>query len=222
MEIQKAKLVLSCERMSTYEKIAQQYSKDPMKLYLLNVQVSASFHFTLHMCEVMLRNAIDRTISTMFTSNWHTNPQFHRIIDKYHRNKLFDSIKKNANRKTGNATKCGVIADLTLGFWVNLLSPKYTNLWTNRFYKCFINYKELHPLSNNPVNALSALYNQLKKLNKFRNRIAHYEPIINNNLLTEYMRILNIIKCIDTDCAKWVQAKQRTIYYIKRINDYII
>jgi hypothetical protein len=221
MDIHKARALFSTERFNTYEKIAQQYGKDPVELYLLNAQVSASFHFPLHICEIMLRNSIDYAISAVLTNDWHTNLRFQHMLDQYYRGKLIDSINKNANSK-GYTPKGKVIAELTLGFWVNLLSNKYAHIWTHNFYSCFINYKVSHPLSTNPVNALNALHNQLKTLNNFRNRIAHYEPIVNNNLLAEYARILNIIEYIDTNCAKWVQAKQQAECHIKCINDYMM
>jgi hypothetical protein len=214
MNLQTAQFILSGERIRTYEQIAQG-GKDPINLYLLNMQISASFHLPLHMCEIALRNTVDRVLSTVFVADWHTSSQFLRMIDSYHRVKLVEITSKYTNPSKGK-----VIAELTLGFWVNLLSPKYAHLWVNHFYTCFANYKTLNPLSTNPVNALNALHGQLKIINKLRNRIAHYEPILNSNLAAEYVRILNVIHYIDNDCAKWVDAKQRTKYYIKRLNDY--
>jgi hypothetical protein len=212
MKIDDAKLVLSAERMSMYEQIAQ--GQDPMTLYLRNIQISASFHFPLHVCEVALRNAIEQVLSAVFSPAWHTNQQFLRILDNYHRTKLSDLTSKHQPTRKGK-----IISELTLGFWVNLLSPKYAHIWTNHFYTCFANYKILNPLSNKPSNALNALHNQLKIVNKLRNRIAHYEPILSYNLDAEYNRILNVIYYLSIACAKWVNGKQRTTYYIKRLGD---
>ncbi|MDR2883842.1 MAG: hypothetical protein LBV09_01895 [Deferribacteraceae bacterium] len=212
MDICSARFLMSNGRMRTYEIIAYNTQKDPVDLYLLNTEASASFHFPLNICEVLLRNVIDRILSAKFTENWHTNPQFHRMIDKYHRDKLSSSIDKYAN-------KGDVITNLSLSFWVNLLSPKYANIWKNCFYSSFLEYKAVNPRSNNPENALNAVYNQLKRINKLRNRIAHYEPIINKNIAVEYKQMLNVISYINADCAEWVQAKQQTEHYIKCIAD---
>jgi hypothetical protein len=220
MDMEKAKFVLSNERMSMYERIAQRRYSDPLYLYRLNAEISASFHFPLEICEITLRNAVDRLLSATFTDDWHVNPQFQRIIGEYHRGKLLDSVKKNTD-KTGVVLKSKVIADLSLGFWVKLLSPNYASIWKDLFYDCFANYKALNPSSVKPENALNALYNQLSKIKDFRNRIAHYEPIIHNNLQAEYNRILNVIHYIDADCACWVQENQQTTTCIKRLNEYL-
>jgi hypothetical protein len=208
MDINKAKQLFSNERIAAYEKIAKKYHKDPLELYLLNTQASGAFHFPLHICEVALRNTIDSALSSIFTHDWHINLLFQRMIDGYQRDKLLTSIDKN--KRNGVVPKGKIIAELTLGFWINLLSPKYAqSIWSQHFYGCFANYQALNPRSTNPANAQNALYAQLKALNKFRNRIAHYEPIIKGNLQAEYQRIITIISYIDIVFAKWVQANQQ-------------
>ena len=212
MDLLLARQVFSPERMITYEIMSQRKDRDPVELYLLNIQISGAFYFPLHVCEVVLRNAADQALCHTHTNDWHMNKGFQISLIEESRNKLLKSISNKSNN--GSVTKGDVIANLTLGFWVNLLAPKYNNMWTSTFYNCFKGYKTAIPTSKNPLNAQNKVFKKLTKVQKFRNRIAHYEPIINLNLANEYKRMMEIISYIDPKVAAWVETEQNVMNLI--------
>lgn len=223
MDIKKMQVLFSPGRMSTYIDLAKLKHKNPETLYLLNAQVSEAFHFPLHIFEIMLRNVIDQAISKAYGADWHLNSVFFSRLDKYRKQNLNDSIQKNTMKHTGRVPKGKVIADLSLSFWVYMMSDhQHRSLWTNNFYTSFVNYKNINPKSKNSTAARRALYNELRKIQWLRNRVAHYEPILKLNMLAEYDKVMKIIKYIDLDAFNWVQTNQKATHCINVLNQYTL
>ena len=48
------------------------------------------------------------------------------------------------------------------------------------------------------------LYSELDKIRKFRNRIAHHEPVFHSNLQEEYDRVRRVISYRSETAANWL------------------
>ncbi|WII95213.1 hypothetical protein LU276_09505 [Moraxella haemolytica] len=59
------------------------------------------------------------------------------------------------------------------------------------------------------------VFDNLEKIRKLRNRIAHHEPIFNRNLQGDYKRIIKIIGYCSQDTAEWVKSWQRVVELLK-------
>lgn len=155
-----------------------------LKLYEWNSRLSASFLHDFAHVEVYLRNICDRALQGALApgdSHW---------TDKTTRDLLFPTKdlsisqrRRNANKETkekiNSAVKrCGrssnrrvepgkVVAELTFGFWVQLFSAgNEAVLWK----------KYLHPAFK-PGTDRARLHSMLEELQRFRNRVAHHEPV---------------------------------------------
>lgn len=154
-------------RMASYLRAAGGDARLAIRLYWWNMEASAALYGPLHCLEVTLRNAL------------------HDVLTRHHgRPDWWESAPLNRNglRLVGEARgKCerygvvpapvdGIVAELTLGFWVSLVSgtPGYDRgFWVPATHKAFAHYsgrrKELH--------------DSLMSLLWFRNRVMHHEPI---------------------------------------------
>lgn len=108
--------LLSVERMGTFERLARQQSATALELYVLDVELSSAFMADLALAEVILRNAMNDQLSAYFGARW------------YRLDHLFDKRSRAAIKRAWRDGKCAddappgkLIAQLTLGFWVNLL-----------------------------------------------------------------------------------------------------
>ena len=113
-----------------------------------------------------------------------------------------------------------MVAALLFGFWVNLFSSDYAeNLWLPALRKAF-------PHHDGPIERKKML-KRLTRLNRFRNRIAHHEPIFQigikkmnlkgmdarkrgiKNLKIYYQEILETIGWMSPGKRAWVEAHSR-------------
>lgn len=71
---------LSRDRLETYLRAAGRDEAYAAQLYLYNARLSKSFLFPLHVVEVVLRNAIDESLSHQFGQDWHLEAAFRTIL----------------------------------------------------------------------------------------------------------------------------------------------
>ena len=146
-----------------------------MTLYRLNIILSGQFYGLISVYEVCLRNRIDAYYATHFSDfewlkNQCTGTGF--LNDPAFKAGGFKSRKNvdGAIRSLGiKYTHDRLVASMTLGFWVNLFAPLQFRLAGQGLHRCFVN----RPKGTRPKD----LYNQHDDLLRFRNRIAHAEPI---------------------------------------------
>lgn len=65
----------SPERMATYISAAQGDREKAIRLYTWNTAVSAAFYGPLQGLEVVLRNAMHRSLSAVYDADWYDNPK---------------------------------------------------------------------------------------------------------------------------------------------------
>jgi hypothetical protein len=110
------------ERLTRYLRATGQNTSTALALYEYNVQLSEVLYGLLHGLEVMVRNAAHIALTARYgTAAWYdVAPLSHYWQDQV----------AKAKAKPGAAGKPGkIIAELTFGFWVQLLSkPNHNRL----------------------------------------------------------------------------------------------
>lgn len=87
-----------------------------------------------------------------------------------------------------NVSEGDIISKLMFGFWVNLLdsdrrkNPNYLN-WNNAFY---------NKLFGNRFNTMASLFNELRDVRDFRNRLSHQDAIWNKSARTPKEALKNM------------------------------
>jgi hypothetical protein len=122
------------------------------------------------------------------------------ILDQHRHEEI--ATARERLRKAGKAETAGrVVAELNFGFWRFLLDRHYQNiLWAQALRHAFPN---LTPANRRTV------YGPVVRLNEFRNRIAHHEPIHRLNLTQRHQDLLDVVDLIDHDVAGWISGLSR-------------
>ena len=167
-------------------------------LYDWNTCVSAVFFEVISYTEILLRNAID----AQFLPVQHDQPAEESwlcdrgILTPKSLERVSDAIL-NIERMKKEPTRARVVANLSFGFWRALLDRHYNSLWIEHLHRAFPNgtgnRKEVARL--------------MSRLNPFRNRLAHHEPIINAAIADRHDDLIEMARLIDADAAGWIQAR---------------
>lgn len=161
-----------------------------LNLYQLNGQVGAQLWVPLQHFEIILRNTIDGALSMAYGEQWMSNIAFLRTIKQHKRQKLQTLIDKHTTIDTQSFDRNKIIAELEFSFWEEMLSPKMMpHIWDKYGNDIFVRQDtnvSLHDFINN-------LYNNIKRIRRLRNRIAHHEPIFPRRLDKDWQAISEVI-----------------------------
>lgn len=183
---------LSASRLSTYLAGAKGNKEDALKLYLWNSEISSAFYPALQGLEIALRNAMHILLSSHFSGeDWYDRVS----LDRKDQDRVQEA-KGRVYQIHGVINPPHVIAELSFGFWVSLMSRKYQPLWQQALWQ-FIPIRRLARV------ATHAIFDDIKNL---RNRIFHYEPIFNYDLADQYEKILDALDRINPIKANWIRA----------------
>ncbi|APA82874.1 hypothetical protein [Francisella tularensis] len=169
---------INIQKFITAKRIAK-YSS--LESYKLNILESQKYYSSLSILEVSLRNAIDFYFTERYGESWTD------LLDifKYKEISKIEEAKNFLKLKQEECTKDKIVAELNFGFWTSLFSKTYEEqMRKNNLIKIFNNLPK-----NKQINR-AYLSKKLNNIRNFRNRIFHYEKIINK---PEYLNIENDI-----------------------------
>ena len=131
--INAVKAALSPARMGTYE-VAAGVQVSALIFYAWNAQVSGALLFPLHICEVVVRNAVADALEAIYGARWPWSPTFERSLPDplqgYSARKDLQSARRAAST-TGK-----VIPELKFVFWQKMFTSRYdTRVW-NPHLRC--------------------------------------------------------------------------------------
>jgi hypothetical protein len=177
---------ISSERLKTYLDAASHDVGKALRLYKENALTAASFYPLLQGVEITLRNAINREMTARWGHDWF------RVAPLGHKER--DVIEKSLRHLPKDFTKGHLVADLSFGFWVRLLSTYYyQSLWVPQLYKCF--KMRTHQ---------KIIHSRFVEILTLRNRIAHYEPIFMRSYVDDRAMLLEAIGWLEPDMAHWL------------------
>lgn len=185
-----------------------------LHLYDWNARITAACLQDLGHLEVLVRNSYDRQLSNA-SPDWSfaTDPIWSREtgIQKTRTkqatsNTYSQTSLRTAHSKSPRHTHGHTVANLTFGFWTALTqSERDATIWT----------PILSPLF--PGATRGPVHDRMDKLNKFRNRLAHWEPVFSRT--TDLMRQLTNVDALFADLspaiALWVGDRSSIISLIQ-------
>ena len=191
---------LSAPRMSRFVAACANDASRAVELYRWNAEVSAAFMVPMHICEVVLRNAIAGTIQEVYGPNWYLpGTAFERSLPKP-KTGYSPSRDLSISRK-GQPTAGKVIPELKFMFWVSMVTARHdARLWTPYIKKYFPSL----PARSAPRDGRRMLHGRLEEIRKLRNRIAHHEPIFDRALAQDYSRIIDVISWTSPAATSWL------------------
>ncbi|OIX93108.1 hypothetical protein BFS14_19515 [Serratia fonticola] len=200
---------LSVARIGAYEVFVGgapglMQTEKALNLYMWNAQVSSAFLVPLHVCEVVIRNAIADVLETVYGPRWPWSVGFERSLPiPLHGYKPKDDL---VNARRNQPTTGKVIPELKFVFWQKMLTSRFDNrLWNNHIAIAFPNSVGLGLRSDQ---LRQKLYDDLEVIRKLRNRIAHHEPVISRNLLSDFTTVKQLISFRCEFTTEWMQNNQ--------------
>jgi len=193
--------VLSPPRFGTYLRTTAGDRHKAMELYCWNTNVSAAFFIMLQYCELSIRNGAVEAVESVFGANWHLNRGFAYTL----------AVPKGGYRPRDDLTSCAaklptagkVVAELKFAFWKHLfVKGQQARIWDAQLPAAFPGYNRCLTVAQARV----SLFNDIDEVRKFRNRIAHHEPIFPRNLNLDYERIRRIIAWRRSGTASWLDG----------------
>lgn len=165
--------------------------------YLFNIEICKSLYPSLHIFEIALRNAIDKTLSEY--ANCQT---WYEVLplNIESKNKI-EKAKKKIKKHGKEITHDRIVSELTLGFWTTFLTTKYSQYaFQPRIIKsCFKGV----PANLRNIKSLQKIFEKTRLL---RNRISHYERIIHwKDLKEQHLQLLECIKWINEEAFEIVK-----------------
>ena len=180
---------LSPARLARFDESAEGNKHLALRLYVWNARLCEEFYLPLQLAEVAVRNAIHYTLTRRYGQNWFENSSItSQLLDRYQRElqMLVESLREKF-RSGFSADR--VVAGLTFGFWVNLLTARYENLlWQQGLQRSFPHIER--SLGRRAAHA------KIDQLRLFRNRVAHHYAIFDQSPTTEYRNIQEILSWV--------------------------
>ena len=191
-------LSISTERLSRYRR-STHHLPSAIALYEQNIAISESFYTALQGLEICFRNKLHNALQLAYGSECLLQERLPLIPEGV---KRLREAKEQFGTLRRSITEGGVIAELSLGFWVGLLGPPYdSSLWRNSLYRVFT--------SEGRFFRRKEIHGRFNAIRRFRNRVAHHEPIWDQDLIKRHSEIIEAIHWMCPVTADWVARRSR-------------
>jgi len=207
---------VSVDRLAAFVTAASQDNEWACRLYLWDRDLASTCLRDIAIVEVALRNALSRQLELILGSAWYLD----RAFDRDHRLKNARDRAIADLRIMGKRPSSGLVtAQLSLGFWVNLLHAPSDPLWRQGLHRAF-------PGGRSEATRLGERYTRtwvvgvLETVRVLRNRCAHHEPLLRGFPLTGQATRLSatqgieaynsVTRMIDRNLADWMTGDSQT------------
>jgi hypothetical protein len=188
-------------RLSTYLRRTHGNARRALDLYAWNVRAGAALYPILQMNEIALRNAINRGLVSQFGADWPYSQGFLRSLPRPERETFERARRKLENSlKTTRVSTGDVVAAQTYWFWVMLLNARFEQrIWSREFAASF-------PFAPPRIDR-ELVYDRADAIRRMRNRIAHWEPLLDYDVRGAYQRAISMVRWISPATAAWAAAR---------------
>jgi len=179
---------------------------DALRLYRWNAQLAAAYWTPLHFMEVAVRNAVhDSLAATMANPRWFKDPAVPGRGAAWLYPFEAEAVEKAIDKIFDPVTPDKVVAELHFGFWVGLLSGRYVPAQGGTDYHSMVWVKG-GVSKKFGVAKRRDVHKRLDRLRRFRNRVAHHEHLMGENLDVVSADIDTILRILCPATATWVRA----------------
>jgi len=232
MNYSKIQYYFSHSRINRYYEASNKSKNHAVNLYFLNLNVSKSFNPVLSIFEVILRNKLNYTLSSLFNNtNWIIDEKVGfmndlSLINSKNRNEnktnfyLLQEIlnsEKKLKKLSIPITSCKIISEQSFGFWTCFFDLNYYKILKGspiKIFKYLPSYVGRKEISDN-----------INKIRRFRNRINHNEPICFNKNKIDFSEaievhnsILNLLQWIDPEIIDFINPIDNVLEAINKKN----
>ncbi len=166
--------------------------------YEQNIYLSQKYYILLSIFEISLRNSIDSYFKVKISNDWLDNSFLH--VDTKQKIKEAKSKLLQRNELLSHDK---IIAELSFGFWTSLFRKSYADMFRIKDIKTIFHNI---PSKDKKIINRNILDKQLNHIRKFRNRVFHYEKIINNqNYLHIKDEINELLLYLDVEVSEFAK-----------------
>lgn len=214
-------------RMAPYLRSCNGDEECARRLYVWNIEASAAFWGPISVVEIAARNSMHCVLTEHFQrSDWWHAPGADTQIAEDARNT--EHTLREQRRRSSKPATCAValvtaddvVAALSLGFWSSVLHAPRHRFEQHRYWHQFL-YRAFPGWYHKPNDSQTrkAFTRRIELLRKFRNRVAHHEPIHARQLEQDHRLILDIAGFIHPDIATFIHGHSRVSDVLSRRND---
>ncbi|NQW89985.1 hypothetical protein HQQ88_06715 [Curtobacterium sp. VKM Ac-2861] len=184
------------------------------RLYAWNCEIAAAFWGPVGCLEVFVRNALHDQLRRSRRDDWWNDPTV-RLLER-ERRAVTDATRTLVRRGVSDPEPDQIVAATSFGFWVGLtdagvprdpLWSYETTLWQPRLVHAFPRLGQVRR---------KQLHRRLDDVRRFRNRLAHHEPVHAAPLERIRDDIVAIAGYVDHDAAAFIAGAQRIDAVIAR------
>ncbi len=189
---------LTRDRLTKYLEAEGDDLNKALALYEYNTMLSEAFYAPLQCIEVCLRNALNGRMTETYGQDWFNNGN--APLNAEARGMIEDAYDKLRHVPPPVAPG-RVVAELKFAFWVSLLGPPYDgSLWRQTLYKGFL---------AGGGKSRSVVHGRFNALRRFRNRVAHHEPIFHRPVERLHGEIVEAVGWMCRDTERWAMHNSR-------------
>lgn len=181
-----------------------------LRLYRWNAQVASAYWTPIHFLEIAVRNAMHDALTTATGTHWWFRDSGDSTLGvewMYDREReAVNTAIRNVTIENPPVTAGKVVAELPFGFWVGLLSGRYHRDEPGAADYHDIVWVEGGVSKRFPGTSRKPLHGRLNVLRRFRNRIAHHEHLLNQDLDEISVDLDSILTSLCPSTAVWVRA----------------
>lgn len=210
---------VSIPRISEYVNLGfQMGSEELIEAYFNMQEMSSHFFVPIQMLEICLRNTLCNVLSRRFDEKAiqvGKNKWYELIpISEISKGNII-TAKDKASKKT-NYSDDDVVANLMFGFWIYLLEPIHNNNRNNPYH--FWQYEIDNVFPGRNGKKVNEIFENLKQINKKRNRLYHHEPIWKKKATNDFNKAVGSLKRdykLINEAIGWVSPEKKM--YMERL-----
>jgi hypothetical protein len=207
MDEQQARAWLSEPRYARFLDAVDGDHKRAMALLEWHAELTVASFGLIHRFEVLLRNAIDDVLGegqpqTPIKDTWLLDFE---ILQPDGIKQVIVAIERLERGKL--VTRGRVVAGVSFAFWAGLFGRRYEELWRHRLRVAF-------PHSALTRKSLSA---RMRLIQRFRNRVAHHDSLLDQDVQARLEDILAIAGWIDPAAQEWLADHTDAISVAQRM-----
>ncbi|HET7465007.1 MAG TPA: hypothetical protein VFJ82_27430 [Longimicrobium sp.] len=199
---------MSRERLRAYRLPGDADEADGVARYAWNLALAAALLPAMHTLEIAFRNELNRAAVKLTEKRGY---RWHRVASWLdarptmllpHEAEKVERAKMQLGGDPRSQTEGHLIAKLDFGFWVALCRDPYADsraagprLWPRALDLAFRHRPA-------PVTTRSQIFHQFDRVRKFRNRVAHHEPIWDRAYEAEHEHVLESLAWISPRLAE--------------------
>lgn len=174
-------------------------------LYTWNLKISAAFWTVLQTYEVVLRNAVGEALISVYNQNWYESFRFQRTLNDKMKHMLSSAVVDDV-KIHGALSSDGVISSSKFAFWQGcFVKNPGQHLWQGNIRKYF----PYAPEDVEDTELMIRFHNAANEIRKFRNRIAHCEPVFSQNLERILVLCLTMIGYREPLIVDWLKGVEQ-------------